>query len=297
MKLLSILFVILLSFTRVACQAQMQGTARSQGSAQQRHAPLSFAARTQIAALNTGQRNFFDSQTYDPSMLMNPTDPARLIMFFSGMATPVQLGVQSIGRATANVSDPTTWAVSNSGNPVLTANGSGWESGGDGLRCDSVLYNAADHKLYLYYTAHASHIGLATSSDLGLTWTKHASNPILSPSGNETHNSQFAVIKDGGTWRAFYSYRTAGAILPAYRYATSGDGISWAKSGGDIYSDGGRYMEFHQVFRVGNRYYLAYESGGSDVDWDIRIATSTEYLAENSYFRKWRETLRVAVRR
>src|ERR1035441_49029 len=120
MKLLSILFVILLSFTRVACQAQMQGTARSQGSAQQRHAPLSFAARTQIAALNTGQRNFFDSQTYDPLVLMNPTDPARLIMFFSGMAAPVQLGVQSIGRATANVSDPTTWAVSNSGNPVLS---------------------------------------------------------------------------------------------------------------------------------------------------------------------------------
>jgi hypothetical protein len=276
MKLLSVLFVILLSLTPVACQAQRQGTVRSQGSTQQARAPLSFAARTQIATLDTGQGNFFDSQTYDPSVLMNPDDPALLIMFFSGMAAPVQLGAQSIGRATAKVSDPTTWEVSNSGNPILAANGNGWESGGDGLRCDSVLYNAGDHKLYLYYTAHASQIGLATSSDLGLTWTKHASNPILSPSGNETHNSQFAVIKEGSTWRAYYSYRTAGAILPAYRYATSRDGVSWTKSVGDIYSDGGRYMEFHQIFKIGDRYYLAYESGGNDMDWDIRIATSTD---------------------
>jgi len=235
-----------------------------------------FAARTRIAALDTGKGNFFDSQTYDPSVLINPDDPTELIMFFSAMAAPVQTGIQRIGRATACVSDPTTWKVSNNGKPVLTPDEHGWERGGDGLRCDSVVYNHVDKRLYLYYTAHGSQVGLATSSDLGLTWTRHAANPILSPSGDEKNNSQLAVIMDGGTWRGYYSYRTGSRVLPAYRYATSSDGVKWTKSGGDVYSDGGRYMEFHQIFKIGDRYYLAYESGGDDVDWDIRIATSTD---------------------
>ena len=169
------------------------------------------------------------------------------------------------------------WTLSNGGKPIVTENGSGWERGSNGLRCDSVLYNTADQKLYLYYTAHdASQIGLATSSDLGLTWTKHASNPVLAASGDETHTSQFAVIREGSIWHAIYSYRTHEKTLPAYRHATSSDGIAWTKSAGDVYADGGRYMEFHQLFKLGNRYYLAYESGGDNVDWDIRLATSAD---------------------
>jgi|GEM_PF-699205 len=233
-------------------------------------------ARIPIAALDTGKGNFFDSQSFDPSVLVNPEDPSQLIMFFSAMAAPVARGQQRIGRATANVSDPTVWTVSNGGKPMLEADAKSWDQEGSGMRCDSVLYNPADKKLYLYYSP-GTHIGLATSSDLGLTWTKHP-KPVLSPSKDESLNHQFAVMKDGGVWHGIYSYRTGDKILPAYRYATSTDGISWTKSGGDVYADpdGGRYHEFHQLFKLGSRYYLAYESGGDDKDWDIRIATSTD---------------------
>lgn len=231
--------------------------------------------RHQIASLATSQGNFFDSQSFDPCIVVNPSDSSQLIMFFTGMAAPIQTGAQTIGRATASVSSPTVWTVSNGGLPVLEQILAGWENGGDGLRADSCFYNSADSKIWLYYTAHQSHIGLARSSDLGLTWVRDAANPVLSPTAPETWNSQFAVIKEGAsTFHGIYSYRTAGAVLPAYRYASSSDGISWTKAGADMYNDGTRYHEYHQLIKIGSLYVLLYESGGDAVDWDIRVATS-----------------------
>jgi hypothetical protein len=94
-----------------------------------------------IAALDTGKGNFFDSQSFDPSVLVNPEDSSQLIMFFSAMAAPAARGEMRIGRATANVSDPTVWTVSNGGKPMLEADGKSWDQEGSGMRCDSVLYN------------------------------------------------------------------------------------------------------------------------------------------------------------
>ena len=234
--------------------------------------------RTPIPALAPNQGNWFDSQTYDPCVIVNPSDSTQLIMFFSGMGAPVQLGEQKIGRATASIIDPTTWTVSNSGNPVLNAT-LPWETGGDGLRADSIAYNAIDGKLYLFYTAKAASVGVASSSDLGLTWTKLGQ--ALTPTADETNVSQMAVLVDGTTVHALYAYRTAGATLPGYRYASASTSnwLTWTKQPGDVFVDTNpplpRMMEFHHLFKVGSTYVIAYECGGTSIDWDIRFATSS----------------------
>ena len=159
-----------------------------------------------------------------------------------------------------------------------------WEIISGGLRADSLVYSPSDGKLYLFYTASATGltqavVGVASSTDLGLTWTKNAS-PILTPSGTEITCSQCAVMLEGTTLHAVYAYRTASAHLPAYRYASAStsDWLTWTKGGVDVYSDPEsptRYHEFHQLFKVGSTYILCYESGTSLTPYDIRLATSS----------------------
>jgi hypothetical protein len=211
------------------------------------------------------QGNWFDSQTYDPCVIVNPSDSTQLIMFFSGMGSPVVSGVQKIGRATASITDPYTWTISNSGNPVLSPT-LAWETG-SGLRANCVLYNQSNSKLYLFYTGNDTSNGVASSSDLGLTWTKLGQ--VLVPSADETAVSQLSVIIDGTTLRGIYSFRTAGAILPGYRYASASTNnwLSWTKTGVQVYFDpDSRNHEFHHFFKLGSTYFLVYESGSISTD-------------------------------
>ena len=231
-------------------------------------------ARTPIPSLAPNTGNYFDSQAFDPCIVVNPTDSSQLIMLFSGMAPPVGTGTQTIGRATASITDPVTWSVSSS--PVLTAS-LPWETG-YGLRADSLVYNPSDNKLYLFYTGSTgstSSVGVASSSDLGLTWTKLGQ--VLTPTSPETYTSQFSVLLDGSTLHGIYSYRTASATLPALRYASASTSnwLSWTKGGVDIYSDSGRYMEYHHLFKVGSTYLMMYESGTNTTPWDLRFASSS----------------------
>lgn len=235
--------------------------------------------RYPIAALNTGQGNFFDSQSFDPCVIVNPSDSTKLIMLFTGMGAPLNFGDQTIGRATANVSDPTTWTVSNSGNPVMTATLS-YETGGGGLRADSLLYNPTDSKLYLFYTAKESGTAateaVASSSDLGLTWTKLGQ--VLTPTAPEETCSGLAVFIEGTTMHGVYSYRVSSNILH-YRYASASTSnwLSWTKGGVDVYGDSGRSLEMHKLLKVGSTYLLCYESGffTPPGEFDIRFATSS----------------------
>jgi predicted GH43/DUF377 family glycosyl hydrolase len=119
-------------------------------------------------------------------------------------------------------------------NLVLDDGTSGeWDANGVENAC--VIQDGAEYKMwYSGYNGSHYQIGLATSSD-GFMWTKHPGNPVLTAGSSgrfdEFHVRSPWVIKDGSTYKMWYSGSQAGAV---YRigYATSPDGISWIKVDG-----------------------------------------------------------------
>lgn len=213
---------------------------------------------------------WYTSQLYDFCVLVDPTDSTKLVMFCSGMASPVNSGVQSIGKFTSTVADPYTWVDAGQ---VLAPTG-GWE--GSNLRIGSVFYESGTY--YMYYCSDGNgtqSIGLATSTD-GATFTRHASNPLLTPTGqgrnDGTNVSEPAVIKEGSSWTMIYSYRGA-VTLPGFRYATSSDGITWTKAGsGNLVTTDPLFGEFHQIKKIDGDYYIIYEMGNGSTSWTLNIA-------------------------
>jgi len=217
---------------------------------------------------------WYSSQIYDFNVLVDPTDSTKLMMFCSGMAAPVAVGTQSIGLFRANVSDPYTWTEVGQ---VITPTES-WENGL--CRLGSVIYDSGT--FYLFYSGDATgeKIGVATSTDNGATFTKYASNPILTPTGQGRNDGDYvsepAVIKEGSAWTMIYSYRNGATILPGFRYATSSDGFAWTKGGsGDVLTTAPLYGEFHQILKKDGLYYLVYEAGSTTVPYRIFMATSS----------------------
>ena len=100
-------------------------------------------------------------------------------MWYTGrVATDTAVVAPAIGRAAST--DGTEW-VKDASNPVLTAGLSGeWDA--DGVEDAIVLQ--ADGAYHLWYAGHSEtgsrRIGYATSPD-GVSWTKHADNPVLEP--------------------------------------------------------------------------------------------------------------------
>jgi len=75
-------------------------------------------------------------QLQEPCILPNPKDPARLVMFYSGVPA-TNRNLCFIGKAWALKSDPFTWHQDEN-NPVFTPAKQGWDAGS--LRLDAVLY-------------------------------------------------------------------------------------------------------------------------------------------------------------
>ena len=75
-------------------------------------------------------------QVQEPCILPNPKDPARLVMFYSGVPA-TNRNLCFIGKAWALKSDPFIWHQDEQ-NPVLSPGKGGWDSGS--IRLDAVLY-------------------------------------------------------------------------------------------------------------------------------------------------------------
>jgi|GEM_PF-3345109 len=91
-----------------------------------------------------------------------------------------------------------TYALANSGNPVLSPNTdiAAWD--GKFVMHPWVVKDGTTY--FMWFSAHNGtnqRIGLATSAD-GITWTKSAANPVIGPVGEPT------VIKDGDIWRMWH---------------------------------------------------------------------------------------------
>jgi hypothetical protein len=230
----------------------------------------SFPAHVQpphASAASVTLTGWYASQLFDFSVIVDPTDSTRLLIYCTGMAAPVETGTQSIGLFRAPVSNPTSWTEVGQ---VLIADQT-YENGA--IRCGSVVYDSGTY--YLFYTTGTSSTCLATSTN-GTTFAKYSGNPILSPSGDETQAFHPAVIKEPGGWSMVYTYSTASNILAGFRAATSTNATAWTKTGGgDLLTTAPLYGEFHQLLKYDGHYYLIYESGSPTDTYRIFAADSS----------------------
>ncbi len=231
-----------------------------------------------------------EGQVNEPCILVNPKDPSKLIMFYSGMQLGGSRG--AIGKAWANIDEPLVWHE-DSANPLMTADPAiTFEA--SAIRLDTVIYHRARDEYWVYYTGSnfktkADAIGLVTcpagrdgySAVTTANLRRHAGNPILSPGGqgreDESYVSQGAVFRENGRWYSLYSYRTSEAVLPGLRLATSSDGRHWIKQPGRdllVAAPESLYIEWHQVYKIGRRYVMLYEGYNGGTRWGADIAVS-----------------------
>lgn len=203
-------------------------------------------------------------QVHFPIVIVDPSDPTKLIMFYGGGS--VLLQNYAIGRATATVANPYSWS-DYSGNPIIPFPTSG---NGPVVGPDDVWWNSGSSRFEMHACTYnpaltSSWQGLYYSND-GFTWSYQG--VALEPTGDETFLGNGSILRDGSTWYFYYTYRTASAVLPGIRVATSTDsGSTWTKNG-DVLSIGspassydGKYIEGLQALKIGDTFCLNY--GGS----------------------------------
>lgn len=133
----------------------------------------------------------------------------------------------------ASSSDGRTWAKSGA-SPALSAGPAGsWDEGG--VRYPVLHYDGAQYRMwYQGLGAGGAAIGLATSTD-GATWTKSASNPVITARGLVSAYAPGSVVKAASQFVLYYS--ADGNI----GRATSADGAAWSDKGTVFAPDSVRY--------------------------------------------------------
>jgi predicted GH43/DUF377 family glycosyl hydrolase len=177
------------------------------------------------------------------------------------------------------------------GNPVLDLGAPGeW----DDYRVDgvpSVLYENGTYKMW-YSGSDGSNlrIGYATSSD-GITWTKHAGNPVLDLGApgewDDLHIENSFVLFEDGIYKMWYSGDDGSNLRIGY--ATSSDGITWTKYEGNPVLDLGASGEWDDssvggtpvLFEDGT--YKMWYSGYDGYNWRIGYATSSDGITWTKY--------------
>jgi predicted GH43/DUF377 family glycosyl hydrolase len=166
------------------------------------------------------------------------------------------------------------------GNPVFTAGNAAWEAG-------SVLVNAVLYKLgqyTMYYTGGAE-IGRATSLD-GINWQRDTiNNPVLSGTLGQWDEGGVSLS------RCLYADNLIHMWYTGFNnnerqigYATSLDGITWIKYGGNpILTKGssgswdGSYVQAGTVLLEGNTFRMWYDGSREPTPtnlWRIGVATA-----------------------
>jgi len=140
----------------------------------------------------------------------------------------------------ATSANGTAWARAHAGAPVLQGTPGAFDE--DGVYGADVVYDPADAgaPFKMWYSGRVDvfgGIGYATSVD-GVSWVKYQGGgalpvPVLNhgPAGSADSFSAAdpAVIKDGSTWKMWYTGDDSSKKRIAY--ATSQNGIGWAKGG------------------------------------------------------------------
>lgn len=174
-------------------------------------------------------------------------------------------------------------------NPILSpAGGGAWDNS---RRCvvSIVHFNGT---YYMYYQGYNTafetdaQIGLATSTD-GVNFTPHPSNPIIPRVADTWEHwvANPAVVRVGSTWYMMYSGGDNAGNDMLIGLATSNDGITWTKNGGNpvfidtaswISSGGYSKMEVAGLSYYDGTFYLYYFRKWGIYPRNVGIATSSD---------------------
>lgn len=183
--------------------------------------------------------------------------------------------VNQIGYATSP--DGVSW-TKHPGNPVMSVGGAAeWDSAR--VREASIVHLGAVY--HMWYSGTQSHpiyrIGYATSPD-GLTWTKHAANPVLGigVAGGWDDETVYApqVVHYGGTFHMWYSAgdgTTPREWQIGYAASCDQDGVTWVKDptnpafgiGANPSWECGDSVDFNFVFNDGGVWTMFYSGSSS----------------------------------
>ncbi len=154
-------------------------------------------------------------------------DGTKYHMWYAGY-NPTLNVPPAIGYATSP--DGLQW-TKYANNPVMRPVSGSWEA--EGLFTPVVIFDGVSFRMW-YSANDASFVaatGYATSPD-GINWTRHSGNPILRPGASGRWDSAEAsvasIIFDGTTYQRWYLGQS-GNFIYRIGYATSSDGIRWAK--------------------------------------------------------------------
>ena len=167
-----------------------------------------------------------------------------------------------------------------------------WNEGGIGFTTwGHAMWDGEQYRLYVSRSGplpdRTHSIGVFFTSDLDSAWVPHENNPIFEPSSSNWDSSDVAtpmVIKDGDTYKMWYSGWHPDVDDWHMGYAESSDGIAWtrhpspilssdANSGWDSYWGLAPY-----VIKESDNDYIMYYAGqnGTSFTWKIGCAHSTD---------------------
>ena len=201
-------------------------------------------------------------------------------MYYTGFDyTAGPMPVYNIGYAYSM--DETSW-TKYPANPVVNRGPPGsWDV--DGVGMPSVLFDGVGYKMWfsgMDWTGPWTGIGYATSSD-GMSWSKFGGNPVLLPSPGQWDETIMAarVLYTGGEFKMWYTGTDSGSI-GRIGYATSPDGLAWAKHPGNpvlVEGPGGDWDDssvmMPSVIFNGTGYQMWF--GGQDASSVFRIGYAT----------------------
>jgi uncharacterized repeat protein (TIGR01451 family) len=187
--------------------------------------------------------------------------------------------------AIVNVDGQICSLTKHTGNPVLSVGADGsWDD--DDVWGPAVLKEGGSYKMWYAGDegSNPSQIGMATSTN-GITWTKEAANPVLSPSQSWETNGVMAtsVISDSGLYKMWYTGYNSEWVA-RIGYATSPDGVNWTKSGvvldvgtsgswededvgeATVIKDGGTYHTWY-TGRDGMTSRIGYATSSDGINW------------------------------
>lgn len=215
----------------------------------------------------------------EPSVMMDPRTKIHRMWYVS-----LAYGYGASGNVSLAMSEDRANWFKYSKNPVLRKGGPG-AFDQDFIFSAYVVHNGL--RYLMYYSGHNRNngrinIGLAVSED-GVRWTKHASNPVLSVGPANSWDRMWAayprVLFDGAQYIMLYSgydgtYSRTGL-------ATSADGITWTKFGGNPVLNLGLPGSWDAacagiggIVKVDSIFYMLY-TGNASVGAQTRIGLAT----------------------